>query len=110
MSEVMKIIDERDTKRKQKQKQKGTRGMEAIVKAKWFCCVFKLDFLQLICKASLIFKSYLELILSIILRERELSELKHVAEECICLEIWDLLSFLICSSFQVLKWRQISPI
>ena len=34
--------------------------------------VFKLGFLQLICKASLIFKSNFELLLSIILKEREL--------------------------------------
>ena len=34
--------------------------------------VFKLGFLQLICKASLIFKSHFELSLLIILKEREL--------------------------------------
>ena len=44
------------------------------VRAKWFCCTFKLGFLQLICKASLIFKSNLELPLSIISKERELYE------------------------------------
>ena len=26
------------------------------VRAKWFCCAFKLGFLQLLCKASLMFK------------------------------------------------------
>ena len=66
------------------------------VRAKWFCCAFKLDFVQLICKASLIFKSNLELALSIILKERELHESKHVAVECRCLKICDLLSFFIC--------------
>ena len=48
-------------------------------------CAFKLGFLQLICKASLIFKSNLELALSIILKQRELYESKHVAVECRCL-------------------------
>ena len=61
--------------KKNKQGQKGARGTEAIVKrvrAKWFCCAFKLGFLQLICKASLIFKSNLELAWSINLKLREL--------------------------------------
>ena len=38
-------------------------------------------------KASLIFKSNLELALSIILKQRELYESKHILEECRCLEI-----------------------
>ena len=70
----MKIIDERDakkrkTKSKKTQRQKRTRGDRSYsesVRAKWFCCAFKLDFLQLRCKASLIFKLNLELDLSII--------------------------------------------
>ena len=49
-----------------------------MVRAKWFCCAFKLGFLQLICKASLIFKSNLELALTIILKERELNDSKYV--------------------------------
>ena len=57
----MKKIYERETqKNKQRQKIKGGGG------AKWFCYAFKLGFLHLICKASLIFKSNLELALSII--------------------------------------------
>ena len=48
------------------------------VRAKSFCCALKLGFLQLICKASLIFKSNLELALSITLKQRELYESKHV--------------------------------
>ena len=48
---------------------------------------FKLGFLQLICKVSLIFKSNLELALSIILKQRELYESKHVAVGCRCLKI-----------------------
>ena len=64
--EIMKTIDEREMQKTTKEKQtKGER-----VRAKWFCCAFKLDFLQLICKASLIFKSNLELASSIILRQR----------------------------------------
>ena len=61
-------------------------------------------------RASLTFKSKLELVLSIISKERELYKSKHVAVECRCLKIWDLLSFLICSSILVLKWRQVSLI
>ena len=64
--------------KKNKQKQKGAEiGTEVI-----FCCAFKLGFLQLICEASLIFKSNLELTLSIILKQSELYESKHVSEEC----------------------------
>ena len=44
----------------------GGRSYSERVSTKWFCCAFKLGFLQLICKASLIFKSSLELALSII--------------------------------------------
>ena len=45
-----------------------------------------LSFLQLICKASVIFKSNFELALSIILKERELYDSKHVLVECRCLK------------------------
>ena len=119
MSEIMKIVDERETQKttttttKNKQRQKRVRGNRSYserVRAKWFCCAFKLGFLQLICKASLIFKWNIELGLSIILKQREFHESKHVAVECRCLKIWDLSSFLICSSVLVLKWRQVSPI
>ena len=75
MSEIMKIIDERKTQKKNKHIQKRTRGDRSYserVRGKWFCCAFKLGFLQLICKASLIFKSNLELALSIVLNQREL--------------------------------------
>ena len=65
----------------------GNRSYSERVRAKRFCCAFKLGFLQLICKASLIFKSNLELALSIILKQRELYESKHVSEECRCLKI-----------------------
>ena len=42
------------------------------VRDKWFCYAFKLGFLQLIYKASVIFESNLEVALSIILKGREL--------------------------------------
>ena len=65
------------------------------------CCAFKLAFVQLIFKASLIFKSDLELALSIILKEKELYELKRVVMKCRCLKIRDFLnpSFKITTGF-----------
>ena len=72
---------------------KGHGSYSERVIAQWFCCMFKLGLIQLIRKASLIFKSNLELALSIILKERELYESKHVTIEGRCLKIWDLLSF-----------------
>ena len=113
MSKIMKIIDEREThaeKKAKTEKNKRDKSYSERVRAKWFCCAFKLGFLQLICKASLIFESNLELALSIILIERELYESKYVVAEWRSLKIWDLLSFLICSAILVLKWRQVLPI
>ena len=114
--EIMKTIDEREMQKATKEKQtktersKGNRSCSERVRAKWFCCAFKLGLIQLICKASLIFKLNLELALSILLKQRELYESKHIAVECKCLKIWDLLSFFISSSIVVLKWRQVLPI
>ena len=105
----MKILDEGESQKKNKKKNKDRKTQRSgasyseVVIAKWFCCAFKLGFVQLICKASLIFKSNLELALSIILKERELYESKHVMVECRYLKICDLLSFLVCSSILVLK-------
>ena len=111
MSEIIKIIDERE---RQKSKdgitQRSGASYSETVRAKWFCCAFKLGFVQLICNAPLIFKSNLELVLSIILKERELYESKHFMVEYRCLKICNLLSFLICSSILVLKRQQVSPI
>ena len=59
-------------KNKQTERSKGNRSYSEKVRAKWFCCAFKLGFSQLICKASLIFRSNLELALPIILKQREL--------------------------------------
>ena len=91
--EIMKTIDEREMQKTTKEKQtktersKGNRSYSKRVRAKWFCCAFKLGFLQLIYKACLIFKSNLELVLSIILTQRDIYESKHVAVECRCLTI-----------------------
>ena len=84
--EIMKTIDEREmqkTKEKQTktERSKGNRSYSESVRAKWFCCAFKLGFLQLVCKASLIFKSNLELALSIFLKQRELYESKYAEVE-----------------------------
>ena len=82
----MKTIDEGEmqkttTENKQAEKSKGDRSYSERVRAKLFCCAFTLRFLQLICKAFLIFQSNLELVLPIILKQRELYESKHVVEE-----------------------------
>ena len=92
---MKKILDEREMQNKQTNKQKrqreqnkGDRSYSETVRAKWFCCAFKLGFfLQLICNVSLILKSNLELSLSIVLKQRELYESKHVLVECRCLKI-----------------------
>ena len=73
--EIMKTIDEREMLKTTKEKQKKTerskenRSYSDTVRVKWFCWAFKLAFLQLICNASLIFKSNLELVLSISLNK-----------------------------------------
>ena len=76
MSEIMKIIDEREMSKNPKktktEKNKGGggggggRSYGEEVEANWFCCPFKFGFLQLIYKTFLIFRSNLELALSII--------------------------------------------
>ena len=74
----MPIISVRANENKEKwkkQRQKETKGWHKLsesVRAKGFCCAFKLGFVQLICKTSLIFMSNLELTLSIVLKERKL--------------------------------------
>ena len=60
-------------KKTSKQRQKRTMGDKSYserVRAKLFCCAFKLGFLQLIYNSSSIFKSNLEIALSIILKQR----------------------------------------
>ena len=46
------------------------------MRVKWFCCAFKVGFLQLIYKATLIFKSNLELALSTILKRKRIIRVK----------------------------------
>ena len=75
--EIMKTTDEREMqktiqekKTKKTERSKRNRSYSERARAKWFCCAFKyIGFLQLICKASLVFKSNLELPLSIILKQ-----------------------------------------
>ena len=102
----MPIISVKDNEnnrwKRNEKKNKGDGSYSDGMRDEWFCWAFKLGFLQSICKASLIFK----LALSIILKERELYESKLVVVDCRCLKIWDLLFFLICSLILVLKWRQ----
>ena len=88
----MKGERERENNEEQK-RQKRNKGVAQVR-----CCAFKLGFVQLMHRPSLIFKSNLELALSTILKERELYDTKHAVVEYKCLKIWDLLSFLICSS------------
>ena len=95
---------------KDRKEQGRDRSCSERVGAKWFSCAFRLAFLQMISKASLLFKLNSELALSITLKQRKLNESKRVTVECRCLKIWDLLSFLTCSSIQVLKRRQVSPV
>ena len=54
------------------EKNKGNKSYSEMVRAKWFCCAFKLGFLQLTSKAFLIFKSNLELALWIILKKKRI--------------------------------------
>ena len=49
-------------KTKKKKKNKGDGSYSERVRDKWFCWAFKSGFLQLICKASLIFKRHLTFI------------------------------------------------
>ena len=51
------------------------------------CVYYAVRFFQLICKASLIFKSKLEFALAINLKERELCESKHFVVKCGCLKL-----------------------
>ena len=63
--------------KKDKKKQMGGASYSESVRTKWFCCRFKFDFVQLMYKASLIFKANLELPLPIILKVGELHESKQ---------------------------------
>ena len=74
----MKTIDQRERQKRNTERKKGVmraRG-NASVKAKRFSRAFKLGFLQLICIASLMFNSNLELALSIILLKKRILRVK----------------------------------
>ena len=66
----------------------GDASYSESLRAKWFCCAFKLGFLQLICKAPLNFKSNLVLALSVISKENELHESEHVVLDETCYPFW----------------------
>ena len=63
-------MKEKGRKNKDRKEERDDASYSESMRAKWFCCVFKLGFLQSMCKASLIFKLNLELTLSTILKER----------------------------------------
>ena len=86
----------KEKRKRKKKKKKRTRETEAIRQA---------GFLQLICKASLTFKSNLELALSIILKQRELYESNYVAVECRCLSF---LIFFLKSSLKMTSFTNIA--
>ena len=53
MSDIMEIMDEKESKKnKDRKKQRSRTSYSETLRAKWFGCVFKLDFVQVICKAS----------------------------------------------------------
>ena len=62
-------MKEKGKKYKDRKKQRSGASYSESVGAKWFCCAFKTGFVQIICNASLTFKSNLELALSIILKK-----------------------------------------
>ena len=85
--EIMRTVDEEELQKTTKEKEtktktsKGNRSYSGC-ELNDFVVHLSQVFSQLKCKASLIFKSNLELVLSIILKQRELYESKHVAVEC----------------------------
>ena len=77
MSEIMrkknrwKRNTNKQTKKKTKtEKNKGDKNYKERLGVKSYCCVFKSGFPQLTCKASLIFKSNLELVYQLFKRKR----------------------------------------
>ena len=49
-------MNEKGKKSKERKEQRGHANYTESVRAKWFCCAFKLGFLKLLWKASLICK------------------------------------------------------
>ena len=63
---------------KDKKKQISSASYSESVRAKWFCCASKVDFVKLIFKAFLVFKLNLELALSIIKKKSIRGKVYHV--------------------------------
>ena len=59
-------MKEKGNKNKHRKDQRGDASYSESVRAK-FCCAFKLSFLQLVCKASLIFKQMFKNMIPVIL-------------------------------------------
>ena len=87
MLEIIKIKDEGE---REKTKTKRNKGVTQVIAKVWELndFVVHLGFIQIMCKASLIFNSNLELALSIILKESKLYESKHTVVERKCLKPW----------------------
>ena len=82
--------EKRKKKKTQTEKNKGDKSYSERMRAKWFCCAFKLGFLELICKVSLIFKLKLELALSVILKVRELKLNLYIPANFGTIKTWSL--------------------
>ena len=80
-------MKENKNKNKDRKEHGGDGCYSESMRAKCFCFAFKLRFLHLIYRVSLILKSNLELALSIILYRRELYWSKHLGVDCRCLKI-----------------------
>ena len=68
---MRKITNEKEQGNTKTERNNGMVQAVVKVRAKWFYCGFKLGFVRLICKATLNFL----LVLSVILKERELYKL-----------------------------------
>ena len=69
-------MKEKGEKNKDRKKQRGDASYSESVRAKCFCCEFNLGFIQLMCKASLIFESSLELALSNYFKRKRIIRVK----------------------------------
>ena len=90
----MKIIDEREKGKKQRQKERKECYSESV-RAKGFCCAFKLGFIQLA--------------LSIFFKERELYYSKHAVVKCKCLKIYEtcyLFDMFLNPSFKIASFKK----
>ena len=70
MSQIMKIIDKWEKQKNKTESKKGDKIYSGRLKAKYFWCAFKLEFLELIWKVSLLLQPNLELAWIIILKDR----------------------------------------